>query len=68
MKKIKIRLIKNIWIAATVYIYGWSRSERAVKQVFNLHHWLYTLQKYVVCKSQVEVGHSLNFADFTDFL
>ena len=41
-------------------------------QIFNLDYWLYTLQKYVVCKSEVELGHklmkiSLNLADFTDF-
>ena len=45
---------------------------KVVQQIFNLDHRFYNLQKYVVCKSQVEIGHtfmeiSLNFADFTDF-
>ena len=48
------------------------RIRDAVKQIFSLDHRSCTLQKYVVCKSQVEIGNtfmeiSLNFADFTDF-
>ena len=39
------------------------------KQSWNkLDHSLYTLQKYLFCKSRVEIGHSLVLADFTDFL
>ena len=40
--------------------------------IFNLDHRLYTLQKYVACKSQVGIGHTfmkifLNLPDFTVF-
>ena len=50
-----------------------SGSEIIVNQTFNLDHRLYTLQKYVVSKSLVGMGHTfmeifLNLADFTDFL
>ena len=38
------------------HIYGCSGSEIVVKQIFNLNHRLYTLQKYLICKSQVEFG------------
>ena len=77
MKETKIRSIKNIWTAATVFsqsnTYCCSGSEIVVKQIFNLDHKFYTSQKYVVCKSRVEIGQkfkeiSLNLADFTDFL
>ena len=68
MKEIKIRSNKK-HLNSCPCIHIWLvRIRRAVKQIFNLDHWLYILQKYVVCKSQAEVGHSLNFADFTDFL
>ena len=77
MKKTKIRLIKNIWTAGHCvqpkrHIHGCSGSEIVVKQIFNLDRKLYSLQKYVICKSQVEIGHtfteiSLNLAHFIDF-
>ena len=52
------------------HMHGCSGSEIVVTQTFNLDHRL--LQKYVVCKSQVEIGHKfleifLNLVDFTDF-
>ena len=74
MKKQKIRLIKNIWTAGHCiqpkrYIHDCLGSEIIVKQILNLDHKLYTLQKYVVCKSQVENDDtfpeiSLSLADF----
>ena len=66
--------MKNIWTAGYCIqpkrrIHGCSGSEIVVKQIFNLTHKLYKLyrQKHVVCKSQVEIGHtymeiSLNLA------
>ena len=56
----------NTCIAAT-------DQKKFVKQILNLDDRLYTLQKYVVCKSRVEIGHtfteiSLNLSDITDFL
>ena len=33
-------------------------SETVLKQIFNSDHKLYTLQKYVVCKFQLEIGHT----------
>ena len=52
--------------------HGCYRPKIVVKQIFNLDHRLYTLQKYIVWESQVEIGHtfmdiSLSLADFTDF-
>ena len=52
--------------------HGYYGSEIVVTQIFNLNHQLYTLQKFVVCRSQVEIGHtfteiSLNLTDFIDF-
>ena len=49
-----------------------SGSEIVVKQIFNLNHRPYNFQKYLVCKSQVEIGHtfveiSWNIAYFTNF-
>ena len=77
MKKNKIRLIKNIWttghcIQPKQHIHGCSGSEIVVKKIFNLDRKLCSLQKYVFCKSQVEIGHtfmeiSLNLVDFIDF-
>ena len=73
-RKQKIRLIKNIWTAGHCiqpkrYIHDCLGSEIIVKQILNLDHKLYTLQKYVVCKSQVENDDtfpeiSLSLADF----
>ena len=75
-KKTKIHSIKDIWTAAAVFSQtdtfmaaGCSGSEIAVKQILNLDHRLYSLQIYVICKSQVEIRRtfiSLNLADFTD--
>ena len=55
-------------------MHGCSGSEIVVKQILNLDYKLYKhyKQKYVVCKSQVETGHtfteiSLNLVDFIDF-
>ena len=77
MKKTKRRSIKNIWTAGHCiqpkwHKHGCSRSEIVVKQIFNLDCKLYFLQKYIVCKSQVEIGHmfmeiSLNLADSIGF-
>ena len=76
-RKQKIRSMKNhlksyYCIQPKRLRHGCCRSEIAVKQIFNLDHRLYTLQKHVVCKSQVDIGHtsteiSLNFASFTGF-
>ena len=41
------------------HMHGCSRWEIVVKQIFNLDHSHYTLQKYVVFKTQVEIGHKL---------
>ena len=54
------------------HIHRCSGSETVVKQILNLDHRLHTLQKYIACKFQVEIGHMfmeiyLNLADFTDF-
>ena len=77
MTKTNMRSIKNIWKAGHCiqpkrHIRGCSGSEIVAKQIFNLDRKLYSIQKYVVCKPQVEIGHtftkiSLNLADFTDF-
>ena len=76
MKKTKIRSIKTfeqLSLYSAKATHTWLlRSEIVVKQIFNLDHRFYTLQKYVVCKSRVEIGHmfkdiSLNLADFTYF-
>ena len=77
MKKTKIRTIKNIWIAGHCiqpkrHIHACSGSEIVVKQIFNLDDKIYTLQEYLVCKSQVENDHmfteiSVNLTDFIDF-
>ena len=63
MKKTKIRSMKNhlkscYCIQPKRLRHGCSRSEIVVKQIFNLDHMLYTLQKHVVCKSQVDIGHT----------
>ena len=55
------------------HIHSCYGSKKIVKQILNLDDRLYTLQKYVVCKSRVEIGHtfmeiSLNLSDITDFL
>ena len=41
------------WIQPKQHIHSWSGSEIVVKQIFNLDHRFYILQKYVVCKSRV---------------
>ena len=76
-RKQKLNSIKNPWTAGHCiqpkrHIHSCSGSEIVVKQIFNLDHKLYTLQRYVGCKSQVENDQmftetSLVLADFTDF-
>ena len=76
MKKTKIRSIKTyeqlpLYSAKTTHTWLlWIR--KVVKGLFNLDHRFYTLQKYLVCKSRVEIGHTfkeifLNIANFADF-
>ena len=62
MKKTKIRSIKTfeqLSLYSAKATHTWLlRSEIVVKQIFNLDHRFYTLQKYVVCKSRIEIGHT----------
>ena len=73
MKKTKICSIKTfeqlpLYSAETTHTW----SEIVVKQIINQDHRFYALRKYVVCKFQVEIGHtfkeiSLNLVHFTGF-
>ena len=75
IKKTKIRSKKKseqLPVYSAKATHGYYGSEIVVTQIFNLNHQLYTLQKFVVCRSQVEIGHtfteiSLNLTDFIDF-
>ena len=73
MKKTKIRSNAKLhYIQPKRHIHACTESEIAVKPIFNFYRKLYSLQKYVVWKSQVKIGHafteiSLNLADFIDF-
>ena len=74
MKKTNICSVKTfeqlpLYSAETTHTW----SEIVVKQIFNLDHRFYALQKYVVCKFQLEIGHtfkeiSLNLVHFTGFV
>ena len=76
MKKTKIRSIKTyeqLPLYSAKATNAWLfQIRKVVKQIFNLDRRFYTLQKYVVCKSRVEIGHTfkeifLNIANFADF-
>ena len=63
-KKTKIRSIKTfeqLPLYSTKATHnGFSGSKIVVRQTFNLDHRIYTLQKYIVCKFRVEIGHKFS--------